>query len=187
MRKPSKKFGSRNVVLYVIENNLSRLFPKANNAKTKYSFEDLHYLLLIEHYLSDLQRDNYSSYIFVHDENKDFLNVNFKENPTFSERVYTNYLAEALEGLENSITESKEYHIFIQKDIHFPEGEKCVIGDNGQLIILSTFKYKEWVDEDSKDFQLFLGKLIDEAMSTKSSRTGSSLREILDLDSDDEI
>lgn len=50
-------------------------------------------------------------------------------------------IALAQETWENMITAGKKYTVILQKDEDFPDGEECVLGDNGELITL-YFKHQ---------------------------------------------
>jgi hypothetical protein len=57
----------------------------------------------------------------------------------------------ALENLPEMISAGTKYTVYLHKDDYFPEGEECVVGDNGDLITLH-FKH-QIVIEDGQNFQ----------------------------------
>lgn len=88
-----------------------------------------------------------ADYIIDNQEQKTLvqLNLNDWEKLVSDIRALTIRLkkcyALAQESWEGMITEGKAYQIILHQDEEFPEGEECVIGDNGELITL-FFKHQ---------------------------------------------
>ncbi len=141
MRKESKKIENRPVPLFVIERGMDNFFPKEQFLKNNNRVANWETMLgLFDEY--SLKSDYYSEGIFVHSEEKKLPNKVFKKLPYFSERIYTNQRILVIKTYTSVVSVGKSYQVILHVDKHFPKGEKCVIGDNGELVTLLCFKYQ---------------------------------------------
>ena len=120
---------------YLVEENLKDLFLK------NYPNESNYLMIKPEQILSWLQSYSSKKRLVVLVSNLEIFDVKLVKNIFI--RSYTSEFVFVTKSYTDSIQEGKIYQVLIQKDKHFPNGERCVIGKNGQTVTLDCFQHQQ--------------------------------------------